>query len=156
MNILTTEEQIVRDFLDAQERLEEERQHVEAHFKPLMDAALAENDFEGAHRIVQNIPCVVTRAFALDRIRETEKRVPFEMTDKQIDELLRLIKEAGATTISIRDCAKKLEIRQRDILRTVEDGLADEVCLNIADGVQGVGYRKRDHIGDYTLEWLGE
>jgi hypothetical protein len=151
-----TDETIRKHFYYAQKRLEEERQNVETHFNPQVEAALAEGDIDGAHRIVQRIPCVVVAAFALDKIREAEKQVPFEMTNEQTDELLRLIKEAGAATISIRDCAKKLKIRQRDILKEVEDGLADEVCLNVADGVQGVGYRKRDHVGDYTLEWLGD
>jgi len=52
---------------------------------------------------------------------------------------------------SVRRLAKTLKVRQSDVIQMCEDRC---LCVNVADGIQGVGYRSMDRIGDYTVEDL--
>jgi len=71
--------------------------------------------------------------------------------ERRLDPLVRIVRQRQDDPISIRDLAKRLRVRQRDVLTECED---QDLCINVAIGIQGAGYAEHDNIGDYTVEDL--
>jgi len=69
------------------------------------------------------------------------------------DRILKIVHQHQKTPdlVSIRDLAKKLKMKQRDVLEAAQDL---ELNVNVGFGVVGGGTYKHERIGDYTLEDL--
>jgi hypothetical protein len=65
--------------------------------------------------------------------------------------LVRIVRQRQDDPISIRELAKRLRVKQRDVLSACED---NDMCINVGIGIQGAGYAEHDNIGDYTIEDL--
>lgn len=69
------------------------------------------------------------------------------------DKLISIVRQRQDDPISIRELARKMRLRQKDVLQACED---EDLNINIGVMVTGMGCGTAvfDNIGDYTIEDL--